>query len=374
MQLRARRASRSGLSGGIALETTTSAPAGTLAASWPAAARCRRAGARYGEPAARSEPVTSAPSARATSARPLIPAPPMPTKCSRRPAQGLRPSRVTGVPWTPGRRARTGSSAWRARPSASSALRPGQREAIEAVLAGRDTLVVMSTGSGKSAIYQIAGLLTPGRDGRRLAADRPPARPGRGPRERAAGGAAQLNSHAAARPSASRRSPSWPRTRSSSCSWRPSSSPTPTVLGELAVADAVAAGGRRGALHLRVGPRLPARLPAPRRGGRGARPPDDPRPHRDGGAARARRDRRAARPARPGGAHPRVRPARTSASRSSASTASRAPSASCARCRSGSRRRRHPGIVYVATRRQAEELADVAVRARRARPPPTTRA
>ena len=42
------------------------------------------------------------------------------------------------------------------------ALRPGQREAIEAVLAGRDTLAVMSTGSGKSAIYQIAGLLQPG--------------------------------------------------------------------------------------------------------------------------------------------------------------------------------------------------------------------
>jgi ATP-dependent DNA helicase RecQ len=42
------------------------------------------------------------------------------------------------------------------------ALRPGQREAIEAVLAGRDTLAVMSTGSGKSAIYQIAGLLSPG--------------------------------------------------------------------------------------------------------------------------------------------------------------------------------------------------------------------
>jgi ATP-dependent DNA helicase RecQ len=41
-------------------------------------------------------------------------------------------------------------------------LRPGQLEAIEAVLAGRDTLAVMSTGSGKSAIYQIAGLLRDG--------------------------------------------------------------------------------------------------------------------------------------------------------------------------------------------------------------------
>jgi ATP-dependent DNA helicase RecQ len=41
-------------------------------------------------------------------------------------------------------------------------LRPGQREAIESVLAGRDTLVVMSTGSGKSAIYEISGFIKPG--------------------------------------------------------------------------------------------------------------------------------------------------------------------------------------------------------------------
>ncbi len=36
-------------------------------------------------------------------------------------------------------------------------LHRGQLEAIEAVLAGRDTLGVMSTGYGKSAIYQLAG-------------------------------------------------------------------------------------------------------------------------------------------------------------------------------------------------------------------------
>jgi ATP-dependent DNA helicase RecQ len=39
---------------------------------------------------------------------------------------------------------------------------PGQKEAIESVLNGRDTLVVKPTGSGKSAIYQIASLLLPG--------------------------------------------------------------------------------------------------------------------------------------------------------------------------------------------------------------------
>jgi ATP-dependent DNA helicase RecQ len=36
-------------------------------------------------------------------------------------------------------------------------LRPGQEEAIRAVVAGRDVLAVFPTGAGKSAIYQIAG-------------------------------------------------------------------------------------------------------------------------------------------------------------------------------------------------------------------------
>ena len=41
-------------------------------------------------------------------------------------------------------------------------LRPGQLEAIDAVVSGHDALVVMPTGSGKSAIYQIVALLVPG--------------------------------------------------------------------------------------------------------------------------------------------------------------------------------------------------------------------
>jgi ATP-dependent DNA helicase RecQ len=41
-------------------------------------------------------------------------------------------------------------------------LRPGQREAVQRVLDGQDTLAVMSTGYGKSAIYQIAAMLIPG--------------------------------------------------------------------------------------------------------------------------------------------------------------------------------------------------------------------
>jgi len=41
-------------------------------------------------------------------------------------------------------------------------LRPGQLEAIEALLARRDCLVVLPTGSGKSAVYQVAALLLEG--------------------------------------------------------------------------------------------------------------------------------------------------------------------------------------------------------------------
>ncbi|MGZ4171714.1 MAG: RecQ family ATP-dependent DNA helicase, partial [Solirubrobacteraceae bacterium] len=41
-------------------------------------------------------------------------------------------------------------------------LRPGQVEAMEAVLEGRDTLVVMPTGAGKSAVYQVTALLVDG--------------------------------------------------------------------------------------------------------------------------------------------------------------------------------------------------------------------
>jgi ATP-dependent DNA helicase RecQ len=43
-----------------------------------------------------------------------------------------------------------------------SRLRPGQEEALLALLRGRDTLAVMPTGSGKSAIYQLAGQLLDG--------------------------------------------------------------------------------------------------------------------------------------------------------------------------------------------------------------------
>src|ERR1700759_1989609 len=43
-----------------------------------------------------------------------------------------------------------------------SSLRSGQEEAIQTILSGRDTLAVMPTGHGKSAIYQIPALLLDG--------------------------------------------------------------------------------------------------------------------------------------------------------------------------------------------------------------------
>ena len=41
-------------------------------------------------------------------------------------------------------------------------FRPGQREAIEAALAGRDVLLVMPTGAGKSLCYQVPALCREG--------------------------------------------------------------------------------------------------------------------------------------------------------------------------------------------------------------------
>ena len=42
------------------------------------------------------------------------------------------------------------------------AFRPGQRQVVEAVLAGEDVVAVMPTGGGKSLCYQIPALLRPG--------------------------------------------------------------------------------------------------------------------------------------------------------------------------------------------------------------------
>ena len=71
-------------------------------------------------------------------------------------------ARRVSVPVGSGSEAAMGSLQRTARQALGFELRAEQREAVEAVTAGRDTLVVMPTGSGKSAIYQVAGLLVDG--------------------------------------------------------------------------------------------------------------------------------------------------------------------------------------------------------------------
>jgi ATP-dependent DNA helicase RecQ len=41
-------------------------------------------------------------------------------------------------------------------------FRPGQEAAVSAILAGRDTVVVLPTGGGKSLCFQVPALLLPG--------------------------------------------------------------------------------------------------------------------------------------------------------------------------------------------------------------------
>ena len=107
------------------------------------------------------------------------------------------------------------------------ALRPGQLDAILSLLGGQDTLVVMPTGWGKSAVYQIAGAAARRADGRRLPADRAAARPGRRharPRRHDRPAAPTRASRATRRPVRGHLA----RARSSSSSCRPSSWPSPT--------------------------------------------------------------------------------------------------------------------------------------------------
>ena len=187
-------------------------------------------------------------------------------------------------------------------------LHPGQLEAIEAVLDGRDTLAVMSTGYGKSAIYQLAGellgkptivvspLIALQRDQVEAIEDRI-----------GDGEAAELNSTVSARqaPRADRGA------RAGRARVRPARPRAARQTGGAGGAGgdrALAAGRRRGPLHQRVGARLPPRLPAAGRLRRAARPADDPGPDRDRLSPGPPRDRRAPRHAGPGPGDPRLRP------------------------------------------------------------------
>ncbi len=251
-------------------------------------------------------------------------------------------------------------------------LRPGIEAAVAAVLDGQDVLARDADG-----LRQVRGLparrrAAAGLVARRLAADRAAGRPGR------------VASRTTRRRPAGARSST--RASASAPSRRPGRCSTTASLGYLFVAperfadDAVvepargarrsgAARRRRGALRLELGPRLPARLPAARRGRRAAAPPrrrprSAARPHRDRVPAGSGGDPRAPADARRPRAHPRVRPAehRTSRVRARVGGTTRSPP-----CSTTSPSCPQPGLLYVATRRATERFADRAPRARHRR-------
>ena len=138
-------------------------------------------------------------------------------------------------------------------------FRPGQREVIENVLHGRDVLCVMPTGGGKSLCYQLPGArCSPGltlvvSPLIALMKDQVDALVERGIR------ATLLNSTL---------DPAEQRARMLEIEAgrydlvyvAPERFRSPRFVETMAQGQAGAAGGRRGALHQRVGPRLPARL------------------------------------------------------------------------------------------------------------------
>ena len=237
------------------------------------------------------------------------------------------------------------------------AFRPGQREAVQAALDGRDALIVMPTGGGKSLCYQLPGLASPqltivvsplialmadqcrAADRGRSSGRHDRLGPGRGGEPRGARAGAR-------RPSANRlllagalRLQRLPRRRG-----QPRGRP---------------AGRRRGPLRLGMGARLPPRLPAAAQGDRAARPPDGHGLHRDRDARRWPRRSSAA-----SACATRWWCARASTAPTSPSTPS--PSRARARRRASSpcwstacgEAENRPAIVYCGTRRDSEEVAE----------------
>jgi ATP-dependent DNA helicase RecQ len=235
------------------------------------------------------------------------------------------------------------------------ALRPGQLEAMQAVVSGRDTLVVMPTGSGKSAVYQVPALLL---DGPTvvvspliaLQRDQVAGLLARGDR---AGGAVQANSTR----SEAQLEQAFAQLSAGEVEFlflAPEQLSKPDVLEEVAAArpslfvvdeaHCISSWGhdfRPDYLRLHT---------AVERLGR----PPVLAPHGDGVAAGARRDHRAAAAARPGGGGARLRPPEP------------APGGAGVPPRGAQARGRRPagdgeakpGIVYTATRKGAEEYAE----------------